>query len=288
MREEILEALEYEFKSRQDKVKYHLEPPDYLSESVSEYQDDYWDQLDDHHKFKWTKNNTDLLDDESTFTPEIIDIKRPAKIDPLGDDSKHGRKTIDYKMTQALARKMSLKRAKEIFKQRGIETKGSAGDAIREIDNTLWSSWKSSSTSPHGKLLQLAIAEELHGRLNYKQLGDAADILLLRKKVSKDFDGGYEAIKAYLRAKWETTQWLLDNAGMQTLNLYRGLRNLGEKESPGSNRMLTTARTATVCAWPAMNAAATRSLSGRGCDFTMWGIFIVIVGFLCVCCIYVG
>jgi hypothetical protein len=72
----------------------------------------------------------------------------------------------------------------------------------------------------------MAIAEELHGRLNYKRLGDPGNIVHLRKYADNDFDGGYEAVKAYLRAKWETTQWLLDNAGMQTLNLYRGLKDI--------------------------------------------------------------
>jgi hypothetical protein len=133
----------------------HMEPPDYLSDSVNEYQGEYWDQMDDHQKFKWAKNNTDLLDDEEE--PEekaITDIKRPTHIDPLGDDSKHGRKSIDYRMTQALARKMSIMRAAEIMKQRGIETpRISPAAAAMKIDNSLWTNWKSSSTSLHGKLL---------------------------------------------------------------------------------------------------------------------------------------
>jgi hypothetical protein len=67
----------------------------------------------------------------------------------------------------------------------------------------------------------MGIAEELHGRLNYKQIAkDAQEVQSLRKLADRDFAGGYEALKAYLRAKWETTQWLLDNAVMQTLPLY--------------------------------------------------------------------
>ena len=40
-----------------------------------------------------------------------------------------------------------------------------------------------------------------------------------------DYDniGGYAGIKAYVRAKWETTQFLLDKAGMSELQLYRGI-----------------------------------------------------------------
>jgi hypothetical protein len=75
----------------------------------------------------------------------------------------------------------------------------------------------------------VAIAEELHGRLNYDQLGTKSEINRLRKYADADFFGGYEAVKAYLRAKWETTQWLLDNANMHTLHLYRGLKNMENK-----------------------------------------------------------
>jgi GNAT superfamily N-acetyltransferase len=35
--------------------------------------------------------------------------------------------------------------------------------------------------------------------------------------------GGYKGLKALLRAKWETTQWLLDKAGIHELNLYRAV-----------------------------------------------------------------
>jgi len=35
--------------------------------------------------------------------------------------------------------------------------------------------------------------------------------------------GGYEGIRAYVRAKWETTQFLLDKADLDELELYRGI-----------------------------------------------------------------
>jgi hypothetical protein len=36
--------------------------------------------------------------------------------------------------------------------------------------------------------------------------------------------GGYAGVKAYVRAKWETTQYLLDKADVKTLDLYRGIK----------------------------------------------------------------
>jgi hypothetical protein len=74
------------------------------------------------------------------------------------------------------------------------------------IDSNIWGRWKDSSTSQSGKVLQMAIAEELHGRLNYDQLGTRKEINDLRQHADYEFPGGYEALKAYLRAKWETTQ----------------------------------------------------------------------------------
>jgi hypothetical protein len=133
-------------------------------------------------------------------------------------------------MTQALARKMSIKRAAQVMKQRGIggtpeqNWAHTAEEIARMIDSDIWSAWKGSSTNTKGKILQMAIAEELHGRVNYKQLGSPGEIWRLRKDADEIFSGGYEAVKAYLRAKWETTQWLLDNAGMQTVKVYRGLK----------------------------------------------------------------
>jgi hypothetical protein len=36
---------------------------------------------------------------------------------------------------------------------------------------------------------------------------------------------GFEAAKAYVRGKWETTQYLLDKSGDDTVNVYRGIEH---------------------------------------------------------------
>jgi hypothetical protein len=91
------------------------------------------------------------------------------------------------------------------------------------MDKDLWEGWKSSSQSFPGKILQTAIADELGGRLRavHSNFDKAENIA----RANNDFIGGYEAVKAYVRGKWETTQYMLDESGDPILNLYRGLRD---------------------------------------------------------------
>jgi hypothetical protein len=95
---------------------------------------------------------------------------------------------------------------------------------VAKLDKDLWESWKSSSTSQRGILLQVATAEELGGRLNTKT-ATAINPTAARNWADEHFAGvgGYKGIKAYIRAKWETTQYLLDKAGTKELELYRGI-----------------------------------------------------------------
>jgi GNAT superfamily N-acetyltransferase len=48
------------------------------------------------------------------------------------------------------------------------------------------------------------------------------ELIATADKTLKDI-GGYAGLKALLRAKWETTQWLLDKAGIHTVKVYRGM-----------------------------------------------------------------
>jgi hypothetical protein len=231
MRDDIEKDLKKAFEKQAEHEAYSMEPPDYLTDQAKEFQDEIWGQMDDDEKFNWAKDH-DVLEGEEVGPSgaTITDIQRPKELDPLGDESKHGKRTQDYKMTQALVRKMSIMRAAEIMRERKVNTGSySPESAAMKIDGNIWAGWKGSSTSSNGKLLQLGIADELHGRLNYNQIGDKFEIANLRGPGTKTaFPGGYEAVKAYLRAKWETTQWLLDNAGMQRLKLYRGLKNIDQ------------------------------------------------------------
>jgi hypothetical protein len=84
-------------------------------------------------------------------------------------------------------------------------------------------------------LLQLVTAEELGGRLNYKTHPQSEiDPGDLKATANQRYDdiGGYLGLKAYLRAKWEVTQYMLDKAGLQTLHLYRGIKLSNDKLDP--------------------------------------------------------
>ena len=144
--------------------------------------------------------------------------KLPEKFDPLNETTGE-----DYQRTQTLARVMSIERASQLLVERGLmNDMASARAAIKNIDGELWRSWKDSSTTTDGMILQVAAAEELGGRL-YEHDG------LKKNQSIKDADrvylkiGGFDGVKAYLRGKWETTQYLLDKANIQTMKVYRNI-----------------------------------------------------------------
>ena len=221
MREEIDKALMKAFEKRSGDVAGDLEPPDYLMESAKGFAGESWDQKDDSEKFEFVQNNTNILEKyEETSSGAINEMKLdrlPSKYDPLNNTSGD-----DYKRTQALARYLSRERSKEILEERGLDVP--SDQDLRRIDNELWSAWKESSTSKEGKLIQLAAAEELGGRLN-DHTRAAIEPEEAKVRADRIFSsiGGYDGVKALIRAKWETTQHLLDKAGENELQLYRGL-----------------------------------------------------------------
>jgi hypothetical protein len=225
MRDGLSKAIEKAFDKTADSKSGDISPPDYLEDSAAEMMESDWnDGLSDKSKFEWTKNNTELLSDE-TPTEQGVVVALPKTYDPLNTTSGE-----DYKRTQALARQLSVERAadliaKNVFKR---EVTPALVNAVKSMDGKLWSDWKGSSTSNGGKLLQVAIADELGGRLKAKTSTD-----IDRAKVIANADkqmanvGGYEGVKEYVRAKWETSQYLLDKAGVKSLDLYRGIDKRG-------------------------------------------------------------
>jgi hypothetical protein len=86
----------------------------------------------------------------------------------------------------------------------------------------LWEGWKGSSHGSAGQLLQKATADELGGRLNPKMVAGAAN-KQLAGELAQNASNAYDAVKAYVRGKWETTQYMLAKAGINTVNLYRAV-----------------------------------------------------------------
>ena len=242
MRIELTTMLKAKFQEKAESMASDLEAPDHFEESAKEYMEENWDHnMTDDDKFSFAKHSTGIVNDlieqyEQGGGDASHIIGLPNKFDPLNETS-----GADYRKTQKVARALSLARAEAVIKERGIKFGHGAvpKKALARIDHELWDDWKGSSTSPNGQLLQVAIAEELGGRLN-PTTGRGGkvtlDIPLLKRTAASNFGsiGGYDGIKAYVRAKWETTQLLLDMAGKHELHLYRGINLDNEKFAQAS------------------------------------------------------
>ena len=211
--------------------------PQYLYDQSFKQVQGLWDALSEPAKFAWTKEAGYLGED---LTEQI---KKPkGKLDPLGplkgdDDSSS---MTAYRNSQKIAKALFKARVAKVAAERGVTLK-EQGEAVwnqekghyetpligegkpidletlLSDDNSLWEDWKSSSTGTEAGWLQAAIAEELGGRLR-THIGSLDE---LRQAADEGFPGGFDAIKAIVRAKWETTQYLLADAGLNKLNLYR-------------------------------------------------------------------
>ena len=223
MRQQIAKAVMDKFEEMANEKAASMEPPDYLLDSAKELLDDAWDQLDDDKKFKYAKNYLDLEDYHKIGDDSTLEL--PEKFDPLNDTTGN-----DYEKTQRLAKTLSLSRAADLIVKRGlIKNPNHAGiiENVADQDAQIWKAWKSSSTSQAGKLLQMATAEELGGRLREETIDEKEREVMKRRAdiVYKDI-GGYKGLKAYIRAKWETTQWLLDKANVHSVDVYRAVNLL--------------------------------------------------------------
>ena len=234
----ITDALLEAFNKEAEKIAGDMEPPDF-SDQVSESQELYWDEMSDDDKFEKAKDyldsdvfETEAPDDDDDDSDVKADDRPPSRYDPL--DEVHG---IDYARTQAMAHKIFAERAMALVKERGIHNlsyvspeEKVAGikpeylplhaDQIKERDNSLWLDWLSNSaTTRGGQAIQVATADELGGRIRDQAFNPAE----VRKYCDDNYAGGFALIKAMIRAKWETTQILLERAGVKSLNLYRAV-----------------------------------------------------------------
>lgn len=217
----IIETISEAFGKRAEAIEDDIEPPEYLSDSVKEYQEQSWDSMDADDKFNWVKNNTDIIDDAEKAAEGAPLDKLPTKFDPLQENAS----AADYKRTQVLARTMSVDRAAQLLVERGLfkaDKIDEARNEIARIDSKLWAGWKSNSMNDRGQLLQVATAEELGGRL-YEHKDMDRDQVIANANDNYKAIGGFKGIEAYVRAKWETSQYLLDQAGVHTLMLYRAI-----------------------------------------------------------------
>jgi hypothetical protein len=75
VRSEIEKALSNKFDSEAQDKAGDMDPPDYVSENVGEYQNDYWDSMSERDRFRWAQNNNELpeidIEDEDEPAHEL-------------------------------------------------------------------------------------------------------------------------------------------------------------------------------------------------------------------------
>jgi hypothetical protein len=104
MRDGLTKAIENAFNDEADSNAADIEPPDYLRESVEQYQGEYWDSMSDEDKYAWAKRNEpDLVEGDADEEPpsdiESDDVDRLRELAQSGDpkalwliaDSKYGK-----------------------------------------------------------------------------------------------------------------------------------------------------------------------------------------------------
>jgi hypothetical protein len=236
MRDALEKSLTKAFNKEADNNAYKIDPPDYLNDSIEEFQDEVWGQKNDHEKFDWAQHNWSGFPADDQGQPATVTTldRLPSKWDPLEE----GGSDKDYRLTAIAARLLSRQRAADLMVQRGVfEDHDQAMRAATRFDNSVWTAWKSSSSSREGTILQAATAAELGGRArgNFKPTPDMVE----NANKTYDLSGGWEGVKAYVRGKWETTQYMLDKADRPTLDLYRAVKIEGAKGKETSVRSPT-------------------------------------------------
>ena len=134
---------------------------------------------------------------------ERLSLGLPNKIKLISDGE-------DFKQSGVLGKVLTVARFKEILQERNIE---SAGESV--WINDVWKSWKADSVSKISSILQVAAADEFNGNSNEQTLGHTVQEL----KESPD----YQVMRSYARAQWEVTQYMMDKAGVDHLDVYRAI-----------------------------------------------------------------
>ena len=189
------EAIESEMDDVRNSDEYIEQVDELRSEAINEA----WNNLSDLSKFTYAQDY-DIVEGDGDEVPVGKEPKewKVTSDDPEDDD--------EYKATGAIGRELTRLRTYQVLRERGF-----ASDAV-DI-NEIWESWKASSTAETSKAFQLAAAEELGGH----HLFSESDVKELREA------NNIPAMKAYVRAQWEVTQFVMKRAGVEDLQVYRAV-----------------------------------------------------------------
>jgi hypothetical protein len=80
MRDELTKVISDAFDSHSQTVSENLDPPEYIYDSIDDYQSDYWESMDDRSRFAWARDNGSLpsYDDPDAEEQTEMDIDDDA------------------------------------------------------------------------------------------------------------------------------------------------------------------------------------------------------------------
>jgi thioredoxin reductase len=264
-------AYEQAFKDELESDKVEERISEAAREAESEAKDNEWSNMSDSSKMDWIPSeNKGDYDIDYDNHPHEEPPPEPASPglpdhwlatydgDQLSGSNAAAKQKEDYQRTSAIAQKLVELRTTELLKERGLVDKGIGGRAdqiTNEITGAVWDSWKSDSHANVAMAMQLATAQEFDGlhRLTPEQetharetAGDdfgaygAGAMDYAKMSAQQASERGLKVLQAYTRAQWETSQFVLTKAGVQNMQLYRGLMLDGNKIGPVENADVTT------------------------------------------------
>ena len=157
------------------------------------------------------------------------DIVRPAsapeKLQLWSKDSgmsgeEKSRAQVDYENTRAFANGLREEVQKDIVKDRGLDQ-----EKMEAIEQEMWGKWKNSSSNSMSTFAKVAAHEEfgtLH-RFSEEELYGLIDGAYSPSNVATDPKELLDYLKAHTRATWKTSQYLMKEAGVKDVGLYRGM-----------------------------------------------------------------
>lgn len=235
LREDIQSYVKTAFSDSVKDMVDNADVPEWMYQQAQESLAESWDELDDDYKFNYAKHNLTLESTPHELSAGIVST--PSHWEPF-DKGHEG-----YSDTRIFAHAMSAERIKQVLEDRGL---GKYAGGIEKLDHDIWDAWKGSSTSINGTALQLAAAQELGGR--FRNPTGQSDTTTIENYISQFHDNAalkqerWDVLKAYVRGKWETTQYILDKAGKDTVQVFRSIsipnvEDLPTEEVAGSRRL---------------------------------------------------
>lgn len=242
-----------EVEVKRQEIEDKLRQSDAYMEAGDEAQHDAastaWNNLDDDEKF------------EIAVKKGYADAAAAAPAHSEPDEwnwSDAAEDSQSYNQTRVIARALAQKRTEQLLRERGLandpDPTHDISEQVESMAANVWEHWKESSTSDVGLALQLAAVKELGAvnRLTLEQeeaaaIGAmhafttenerAAIIAEAGKKgiassnaavIKQQEELGMARLQAYVRAQWETTQFVLQKSGTETVDAYRAIMLPGD------------------------------------------------------------